>query len=112
MISEGEPCCIRDLEPTAPDKLLAIRRPEADFRPPGLHARALLEAHPDEAVLNNVVGTRQLVETARAHGAGMLVRCGSCCAPPRWPRAGRSPERSAARRSRRRCIALLGSLVR
>ena len=29
----------------------------------------LAEAHPDEAVLNHVAGTRQLVETSLAHGA-------------------------------------------
>lgn len=56
-----------------------VERVFADYKPEYVyHAAAykhvpLMEGHPDEAVLNNVRGTRQLAEAARRHGCQRFV---------------------------------------
>jgi FlaA1/EpsC-like NDP-sugar epimerase len=54
-------------------EVFARHRPEVVFDAAAYRHVPFMEANPDEAVLNNVVGTRELVETALGHGAGMFV---------------------------------------
>ncbi len=54
-------------------EVFARFRPEMVFHAAACKHVPLMEAHPEVAVWNNVVGTRRLVEAAIAHEAGALV---------------------------------------
>jgi FlaA1/EpsC-like NDP-sugar epimerase/CheY-like chemotaxis protein len=54
-------------------EVFARYRPEVVFHAAAYKHVPLMEAHPDEAILNNVRGTRTLVEMAIAHGTRACV---------------------------------------
>ncbi len=64
-------CCIRNQD--ALTRWFARERPEIVFHVAALKQVPLLESHPSECVLTNVMGTRNVARAARAGGAHMVL---------------------------------------
>jgi FlaA1/EpsC-like NDP-sugar epimerase len=56
------------------DEVLAAERPEVVFHAAALKHVPMVELNPVEGVLTNVVGSRNVAEAARAHGARLVVQ--------------------------------------
>ena len=56
------------------DEVLAAERPEIVFHAAALKHVPMVELNPVEGVLTNVVGSRNVAEAARAHGARLVVQ--------------------------------------
>jgi FlaA1/EpsC-like NDP-sugar epimerase len=56
------------------DEVLAAERPEVVFHAAALKHVPMVEQNPVEGVLTNVVGSRNVAEAARAHGAQLVVQ--------------------------------------
>jgi FlaA1/EpsC-like NDP-sugar epimerase len=56
------------------DEVLAAERPEVVFHAAALKHVPMVERNPVEGVLTNVVGSRNVAEAARAHGAQLVVQ--------------------------------------
>jgi O-antigen biosynthesis protein WbqV len=56
------------------DEIMAAERPEIVFHAAALKHVPMVEANPVEGVLTNVIGSRNVAEAARAHGAGLVVQ--------------------------------------
>ncbi len=55
------------------DAVIAGERPQIVFHAAALKHVPMVEANPIEGVLTNVIGSRNVAETARAYGAGLVV---------------------------------------
>lgn len=60
-------------DPVALDLLFAEHRPDIVFHAAAHKHVHLMEFYPEEAIRNNVTGTRRLIETAESYGADRLV---------------------------------------
>jgi FlaA1/EpsC-like NDP-sugar epimerase len=56
------------------DEVLAAERPEVVFHAAALKHVPMVEQNPVEGVLTNVIGSRNVAEAARAHGAALVVQ--------------------------------------
>ena len=65
-------CCIRNRD--ALDSIFAAHRPDIVFNAAALKHVPLVEAHPCEGVLTNMIGTRNVCDAARAHEAKAMVQ--------------------------------------
>jgi FlaA1/EpsC-like NDP-sugar epimerase len=59
------------------DEVLAAERPEVVFHAAALKHVPMVEQNSIEGVLTNVIGSRNVAEAARAHGAGLVVQISS-----------------------------------
>jgi FlaA1/EpsC-like NDP-sugar epimerase len=59
------------------DGVLAAENPEVVFHAAALKHVPMVEQNPVEGVLTNVVGSRNVAESARAHGVGLVVQISS-----------------------------------
>ncbi|MGA8401107.1 MAG: polysaccharide biosynthesis protein, partial [Stellaceae bacterium] len=59
---------------TRVDEVLAAERPEVVFHAAALKHVPMVELNPVEGVLTNIVGSRNVAEAARAHGARLVVQ--------------------------------------
>jgi FlaA1/EpsC-like NDP-sugar epimerase len=65
---------LRDVRARAEiDAVMAAERPDIVFHAAALKHVSLVEANPVAGVLTNIVGSRNLAEAARAHGAALVV---------------------------------------
>ncbi|HJU19656.1 MAG TPA: nucleoside-diphosphate sugar epimerase/dehydratase, partial [Stellaceae bacterium] len=65
---------LRDVRARAEiDAVMAAERPDIVFHAAALKHVPLVEANPIAGVLTNIVGTRNVAEAARAHGAALVV---------------------------------------
>ena len=55
------------------ERVMAAEKPDLGFHAAALKHVPVAEAHPDEAVLTNVVGTRNVADACRAHGVSTMV---------------------------------------
>jgi O-antigen biosynthesis protein WbqV len=55
------------------DAVIAAERPQIVFHAAALKHVPIVESNPIEGVLTNVIGSRNVAETARAYGAGLVV---------------------------------------
>jgi len=56
------------------DEVLAVERPEIVFHAAALKHVPMVELNPAEGVLTNIVGSRNVAESARAHGVRLVVQ--------------------------------------
>lgn len=64
-------CDIRDRDALA--RIFAAERPQIVLHAAALKHVPMLESHPDQAVLTNIQGTRNVAELAQAHGVAIMT---------------------------------------